>query len=255
MGRVLYTGVSGVRLDLAPDGGALAEMPEAGIRNLVGKRSVSASAVIGMPGQVPHGAKIEPMQGELTVLVEVGAGESVEEQIAVFRREFDSRPGREGLLQIRNRWGELLSTRVRLNGAIAEQSVLNSDWEEVRIPVASDKGVWDKPAKSDTGTVTVTNPGDTFLWPEIVWTGSPQVTLPSGMTVTLPHTPVPRQLSLSPWTSHEVTDMDGAVDEARSAVTGLLSLGEGVPEGQTRTYVLGAGTRLVWTVQVLDPWR
>ena len=103
------------------------------------------------------------------------------------------------------------------------------------VPVFSAEGLFRTSAQYGTGTVTVTNSGDVTVFPKIVATAGGKVTCPSGASFSLP-------------TGSSTVDM---------SPEGLMLEGafpEGVEPGKSGTWVVPAGARLEWVLQVADPW-
>ncbi len=103
------------------------------------------------------------------------------------------------------------------------------------VPVFSAEGLFRTSVQYGTGTVTVTNSGDVAVFPKIVATAGGKVTCPSGASFSLPAGA--STVDMSP----EGLMLEGAFPE-------------GVEPGQSGTWVLPAGARLEWVLQVADPW-
>lgn len=253
MGAITLRGVTGKSIDLTPTGEWHLSIEESGIAGLVGEEKVSADSAVGLPGEVANGSSIPAMTGDLTITVVADEHRSADLLAADLRRELDFwEPAR---LMMINPRGQMRSCDVVLNGPLDPPRAFGAQWLEIRAPLKAKAGVWDLTPTVATGAVTVTNIGDTYLWPEIEWKGSPKLTLPSNTQITLPYAASHRRLSLSPWTSHEVTDLDGVIDHALSDLTEMLHLGEGVPRRASRPYSITSGGTIITTCQILDPWK
>lgn len=257
MSRMYYVSPHGTIIDLVSPGDWDRRVAYGGVSGLVGKKVASTVSTVSSPGQALTGFTVGPMDGVLTLtLAESARGKSIDSLHAELVREF--LPDTSGTLVLERDAFLKLMAKVRLNGVIDfPQSFLGSGDSEadVKIPLVADRGLWVTQMVSASGDVTVTNSGDYFVWPEILWVGSPAVVLPSGATIQLPDATSERRLSLNPETSHEVVGANGLVDEALSDVTAQLMLGEGIPEGSSRTYSLGDGARLEWSLSYLNAWR
>lgn len=138
--------------------------------------------------------------------------------------------------------------RVKLATPLPFPTVVPQAGARITVSVIADAGVWECPVSSE-GTVEVANFGDTPAWPEITWSGAGGVVvLPSGASFTLPAVDVEHVLPLARSASGVARDYRGnrlRVDEVVS---------EMVPAGETRTFVVPDGARLVTRVGVLNPW-
>ena len=151
-----------------------------------------------------------------------------------------------------------MHAQVRLNGASSDLEVddATADVWSLSIPLAIDAGYWETGPFRKSGNVTVTNSGQVYIWPEIVWEGAGgKVTLPSKAEFTLPAVENIRRLHLDPQRSHQVLNGLGVRDdELWRKIRGQI-ISEGVPPGQSRQYALPSGAFLEWRIGVLDPWR
>lgn len=256
MSEMVYISPNGVVIDLVKPGDWSRRIAYAGVSGLVGAKSSSALTAVNVPGQVPVGFRTTEMKGTLMLQVVGSATESVDALVSEVNREFVS--DEYGTLILARDSAPRLSARIRLDGAIDfPKSFLDSgDVDaEVGVPVICDDGCWETDVLTGSNSVTVTNPGDVFIWPSVVWKGAGSVALPSGAVATLPTAPDWRRLSLDPYTSHEATSLDGTVDDGLSDLTAQLLLGEGVPQKQSRTYLTEGQVRLEWNTKYLNPWR
>ena len=253
--KLLLITPDGREIDLLQEGDWYRSVAYGGVSGLVGTVVSSSVTAVGVPGETITHDQIPKMTGELTLHIAAGKGHPpVDEAAAEIRRGVQSKKDSTLVLDMEN--GQpVVSTPVRRNGAIAPPvEVLDgADYTEMKIPLQSRLGGWLEDPRTEAGTVTVTNHGDTFLWPTILTTGTGNILLPSGNTYTLPNAPGAK-ISLDPYTSHEVVLPDGTVDEAASELTEVMNLGEGVPEGESRTYVTTGGVKLMWQTLILDPW-
>ena len=258
MEQMWYVSPNGVQIDLVKPGDWSRRVAYAGVSGLVGKKTASVSTAVDMPGQRVTGFRTTEMTGVLTLHIAEGEEGSVDDLYSELVREFDAELS--GTLFIQRDSVGTMSTPVRLNGEIPwPDSWLGTGDEtlSVDIPLISDAGVWESMVVSQSGVVTVTNPGDVFVYPSVTWSNNVTVTVPSGVAVPLP-APADgalRRLSLDPYSSHEVLRQDGTVDEELSAVTAGLLLGEGVPRRETRRYVTSGGARIEYALMYLNPWR
>lgn len=257
MSRMFYCSPRGTVIDLVAPGDWDRRIAYGGVSGLVGEKTVATVATVMSAGQVPTGVTVGPMDGILVLTLAPSAGgRTLDSLHSELVREFLS--DKEGTLVLERDAFQPLFAKVRLNGVIDfPQSFLDAGDvdSEVKIPLVADLGMWVTGPLTGTGTVTVTNNGDFLTWPRIRWMGAPTIRLPSGVNVQLPNAASERILSLNPETSHEVTHPGGTVDSDLSDITAQLTLGESVPEGRTRTYVLSDGATLEWTLAYLNPWR
>jgi hypothetical protein len=188
--------------------------------------------------------------------VRAGQGRHAHDIWAEFRHGFSILPPL-GTLQIESPMGTM-HAQVRLNGAPSDLEVddATADMWALSIPLAIDTGYWETGPFRKSGNVTVTNSGQVYIWPEIVWEGAGgKVTLPSGAEFTLPAVDSTRRLHLDPQRSHQVLNGLGVRDDDLwRRIRGQI-ISEGVPPGQSRQYTLPDGAFLEWRIGVLDPWR
>lgn len=253
--KLLLITPDGREIDLLQDGDWYRSVAYGGISGLVGTVVSSSVTAVGVPGETITNDQIPKMTGELTVHIAAGKGHPpVDEAAAEIRRGIQSKRDSTLVLDMEN-GNPVVSTPVRRNGFIAPPvEVLDGvDYTEMKIPLQSRLGGWLEEPYTHTGTVTVTNHGESFLWPTILINGPGTILLPSGQSYTLPNAPG-ATISLDPYTSHEVVLPDGTVDEAASDLTEVMNLGEGVPEYQSRSYLTTGGVQLMWQPLILDPW-
>lgn len=260
MAGLKYISPAGREIDLAKQGDWCRSIAYGGFVGLVGTKTPTTATMAGVPGETPTSWVVPPMTGELRLhLVKSEGMPSVDELESEVRREVHTdKPGRL-VLERPRMVAPSISCEVNLNGYIeAPLEFLDEGATdtEMRVPLIGYKGLWRTPPMGRSGNVTVTNTGDAFLWPEISWNRAVTITLPSLTTVSLPAPPDGRtaRLSLDPHTSHEVT-VGGEIDHDLSVITKYLYLGEGVPEEQSRRYVLPTGAKLHWSLSITDPWR
>jgi len=92
--------------------------------------------------------------------------------------------------------------------------------------------------QAGSGVVTVTNMGDTSVYPKLSYSGSGGVVeSPSGATFTLPPVTEPTVVDLDP----QKLRLEGAFPE-------------GVEPGESGVWVLPDGVTASWQIQVADPW-
>lgn len=138
--------------------------------------------------------------------------------------------------------------RVKLATPLPFPTVVPQAGVRITVSVIADAGVWECPVSSE-GTVEVANFGDVPAWPEITWSGAGGVAvLPSGASFTLPAVETEHVLPLARSASGVAHDARGR----RLRVDEVVS--EMVPAGETRTFVVPAGARLITRVGVLNPW-
>ena len=227
-----------------------------GLTGLVASPEAVAFQAVGVAGQVVAGLRIPPASGSLAVLARAEGGRSAMQVAADFRRAFAfAEP--LGTLSVASPVGQVMA-KVRLSGGIAPPEVDDDTAEVVSmdIPLTIDSGVWWKEPVTSTGDVTVTNQGDVLIYPKISWNGAGgALTLPSQAVVELPAVSASRTIDLDPLHSRQVLTNTGTVDEALWKQLRGKVLSEGIPPGQSKTYLLPAGASLTWQEGVLDPWR
>lgn len=256
--RIIYTGTSGRTLDLLKPGDWNRSIAHGGLVGMIGHPTPSVTTAVGVPGQIRTGHQITPMTGELRLHIVPAPGITVDEAVAEVRREMNAMA--EGTLQLmRDTAPSSLSTAICLNGPVPPLPEVPEDAEdaEISVPIISDEGLWSYSPMTSTGEVTITNAGDDFCWPSAEWWGPATLILPSGVEIILPwmEGDGPRQVSLNPWTSHEVSFLAGGIDEITSETSSQWLLAEGIPVRKSRTYHLTGDARLRWQIKILDPWR
>lgn len=259
--RIIYTTPSGKRMVLLQPGGSSAAITYEGLEGLVGEKKVSTRTTIGIPGEQITESSFGKMKGSLNLVLDTRHGQSIEELESELRRGF--LPDQEGTLLVERDRRPRARAKVYLDGFLqppreVPEGAVDAEYS---VPLVSYRGLWTQDTLHGSGSVTVTNTGDTFLWPKIRWRGgSRRLTLPSGLVVTLPSGSLStwNSLSLDPFTSHEVTNLaTGEIDPVASDTAGHALLGEGVPVGASRTYATSSTIfmGLEWAPQIRDPWR
>ena len=228
-----------------------------GVTGLVGSVEDSTASPVGFPGHIVTGQLVGPMRGALTFHCRAHGPLDAGQVQADLRGSFSALKSRQNTLVLSSPIGPV-HTRVRLEGGhhpVAQDPSWGDVVLDVEIPVVADEGVWWSEVNLDTSIITVTNWGDVFLWVDIMWEGSGGVvTLPSGATFTLPPTTETRTLSLSRAKSLAVKDIEGNLDPVlHRQLRGVPP--EGVPVGESRTFTVPAGARVLYKVGVFDPWR
>ncbi|MCK2199201.1 hypothetical protein [Corynebacterium callunae] len=253
--KMWYITPYGREIDLLHDGDWFVGVAYGGISGMVGTVSSSTVSAVGVPGELVTNDQIPKMTGDLTLHVAAGVGHPpVDEVAAEIRKGVQAK--RDGTLVLDMENGNpIVSTPVRRNGVINPpvEVLRGADYAEMRVPLVSFLGGWLEDVQVRSGNVTVTNNGDAFLWPTLMVKSSGSITLPSGESYEI-SAPAGSTISLDPYSSHEVVHPDGTVDEAASALTEVMNLGEGIPEGESRSYITTGGVHLMWQILILDPW-
>lgn len=199
----------------------------------------------------------KPVTGTLRCTIRDHAGVPADKRWREFRRDWSLHA--EGVLHLtRNNVAMRLPCRA---SAVAPGPRMNPgevSTLRAHVPVTSRDGLdaWLESRSGSGDLVTVTNSGDTFVWPKIWWQGSGgEVAMPSGATFTLPSTAEPRTLMLNPDESAAVIDEHDQLDDILWRVIRGDVFGEGVPVGEERTYGLPSGAELAWDLGHYDPWR
>lgn len=245
-----YISPSGEVLELTPRVGDGVVLKRGGVSGLVASPSRAGLSSVLFPGQVVGDTVVGPMTGSLTV----GLCGDVAGWWARLLDVWSVHDA--GTLELATSVGRFWC-RARLSAPLSAPA---SDMSRsrlvdgVQIPVIVDEGVWWSGPESGTGTVTVTNHGDTMTYPSIGWVGAGgPVTLPSGTSFVLPATSDDRRLRLSDAESLAVVDDDGNLDRTLWPIAGAVA--EGIPRGGTRTYLLPPGATLYAPIAHFNPWR
>lgn len=253
--KIWYITPDSRQIDLLKDGDWFRSIAYGGITGLVGSVTATTVSAVGVPGETITNNQIPKMTGELTLHIAAGRNfPPVADAVAEVRKGFN--PKRAGVLVLDMENGNpVVSTEVRRNGVIAPPAEVldGASYTEVKVPVVSHLGGWLEDMHVSQGNVTVTNNGDGFIYPKIKVNSAGSITLPSGQSYNIT-APAGSMISLDPYTSHEVIRPDGSVDDAASALTEVMNLGEGIPEGESRNYVTTGGIHLAWQSLILDPW-
>lgn len=227
---------------------------EGGIQGLVGEVEARAVASPLAAGRQVHGHHSREISGSLTVQLLTGARPLV----AVWAEFIGSfsvwQPGR---LRVSSPLHGVREVAVRLSGAVPPPTMQpgRAAHVMVEIPLVADGGLWWQGEFHATGTATITNPGDDWVWPVIEWDGQGgTVTLPSGARFTLPAVSGVRRLHLSNAESCVVLDLENNVDHLTWDKLAAVVLPEGVPPAARRRYALPPGAKICWRVPFHTPW-
>lgn len=236
-----------------------------GMPELVGKFSRAVTVSAGRPGGVPQDVSVDPFEVVLACYIKATTHRSMEQEYARFRNMFHTDV--DGQLQVRSHSFGTLSTPVRLGAPLPAPGVLPGvrDHEEVDLPLWGRDGCFWSGWREETfegnytRSVTVTNPGDVWAWPEFVWDSSQPswVTFPSGAQVTLPRMPDGARLTLR-MSRHVVSVVDAEGEKRRDALTLVGNMWpEGVPPRSSREFKVlsGSSVTMRWRSGHLDPWR
>lgn len=241
---------------------------EDGGPELVGKFSRAVTSSSGRPGGFPRPVVVDPFEVVLACYIRPSATRTFEQEYARFRRLFEV--DRDGQLQVTSRTWGALSTPVRLGAHLPAPGVLPGarDHEQVDLPLWGKDGVFWSGWKGRefsggyTESVTVTNPGDVWVWPEFVWWSDQPtwVTMPSGARVDLPMMGSRDKLTLR-MSKHGVSVVDADGSPRRDVLSQVSQMWpEGVPPRSSREYKVLTGSVLGpavvrWRSGHLDPWR
>lgn len=229
-------------------------IPEEGIEGLVSSGEDHSVAAVGRAGVVTTGTQVGAMTGTLLSQVRADASRSADEVYQAWRRSWSRRVpgtfvvsgGSRGPLSCRVRLAEWIGPPVADPG--------NSSDTECQVSVIADDGVWWSEDVAHTGSATVTNDGIAYLCPRIRWSGAGgSVVLPSGATFTLPSVATERTLYLDANESCVVLRADGSVDDGLWEQLSSVPP-EGVPEGESASYLLPAGATLLAATAWDSPW-
>lgn len=216
-------------------------IPSGGISGLSGAVDRKTITAPGVPGQRFVREEIPPLSGSITFVLPA-------ELEPEFCYGWDSEI--PCVLEV-----DFLRVELCLNGPIPDpvDDGKRGGLASVTIPVVSDHGCWFGSWDTGVNNVTVTNIGDVFIYPKIVWSGAGgSVFMPSGASFTLPATEQTRTLLLDPEESFAILDSEGDPDYPLMKIMGGTVLPEGVPKRKARTYQLPDGAELHWRSGFLD---
>lgn len=213
--------------------------PVEALTPLSGTVSRSDLAVPGRSGVIPGRARFEPIQADVEFYLHADTGEQMERVYREFRQG----------------WSKSIPSTLRVNadhplGAFFLDLWLGQPLAGVPVDmrrrtqatvvasVFSPKGLFRSAPLSGEGEVTVSNMGDEIIYPRVGYEGEGgEVVSPSGARFTLP-----------PVAEYTVIDLD----PRRLRLDGAFP--EGVPAGESGTWILPEGATLLWHVEVADPW-
>lgn len=257
--RVVVTSPTGVSFDLTSGAqGVTAE--EDAFLEMVGDAEDYAVSSYGASGHFVSGVVIAPFSGSIPVRIQAigDTGGGIAREVFAWRRAWSRHPHELTRVDISTPFGDVFSAWMRLGAVMPappEDPRGLSNWG-FETNVICDKGLWFSAERAETGIVTVTNSGDSVIHPKIRWHGpGGKLTLPSGISFTLPPTGEPRTLDMDPMQSMSVRADDGTMDV--ELWERMLAQGwpESVPVGTSRTFQVPASAKLIWRTPVLDPWR
>lgn len=246
MMRLQVAGVDGSSWDLTDPRSAVFIEADT-IEGLVGTFSDNLQAFPTAPGGVVdlRDRVVEPLAGSFTVVVKDP------QAWARFRAGWSTCSDSTMVLTI---GGVVFSVRARLSTALPFPAVRPAVGTRLVVSVVSYDGVWlTAHSQVGPGGIMVVNAGDVPVWPVLSWLGAGGVvTLPSGAQFSLPTVSSRYSLSMDRREAGLVRDEAGLVD--RDLSRQVMVLGEGVPVGESRTWMLPAGVVLSWKLGHLDPW-
>lgn len=216
--------------------------PYGDLETLRANVSRSDLAVPGGAGVLPGRRRFGAIQTELEFYLQAETGEELAEVYARLRRGW-SRATWDNPCMVEIEGDHPLNTLtfdVVVDGALpgVQVDMSRRTQETLKVPVVCRDGLARTDVQTGRGSVTVTNAGDTLIYPRIVYEGAGgRVTSPSGAAFTLPGV-------------SERTTID--LDPSRLRLDGAVS--EGVPPGKSGTWELPDGARLEWWLMVADPW-
>lgn len=213
--------------------------PEDALRELRGVSQRTDLAVPGRAGVLPGMTRYGSIQTEIEFYLRAEDGEQMEQVYKLFRQGW-SKTSPSQIVVEADRPGGPYTLDVVLDRDLPGVSVDARRRTQVNLPVSvfNRDGLFRSTLQSGTGTVTVTNGGDTVVYPKIRYSGSGGVvTGPSGASFTLPG-------------ASTLTTVD--LDARALRLDGAFS--EGVMPGATGTWQLPAGATLQWHTLVADPW-
>lgn len=257
MKHLVWIGADGVEWPLSGHAIRGVFVEHGGIGEIVGRREVSTTSLVGVPGAGVVDGQIPAIEFNLTLVfadsTKYGEHGDVEELWHDFFKgcsQFQT-----GVLRVADSGREVLDLPCLVKSVpVLPTANKHSGALRGEVSFLAPKGVWELP-RFGTGSVKVVNHGDVHVWPKIRWKGAGgEVVLPSGATFTLPPVASWRTLNFDPATSCEVVDDHGVLDaplwrQVRSVFV------EGVPTGGERLYRVPDGAELLWRIGVLNPWR
>lgn len=238
--QVFLTSATGRRYELTGSGLAHPVLaPEGGLVELVGRAQRSDVAVPGRAGVLAGRRRYGPIAAAVPFFLHAADGEQLERVYAEFRQGWSMDTPSVLEVHADHHAGpfllDLLLDR-EIDGVPVDMRRRTSSI--VSVPVFSPEGMYRTRGESGTGTVTVTNWGDSVLYPSIRYSGpGGEVTAPSGARFTLP-----------------VADMEMVVPLDPQSLRLEGAFPEGVLPGSTATWVVPEGAALEWSVRVADPW-
>lgn len=258
MKRLTWIGVDGVEWPLSGPGVRGVFVEHGGVGEIVGRRELSTTSLVGVPGAGVVDGQIPPIEFSLGLVfasaTKYGPHGDVEDiwhsfmrgcalfEQGVLRLEDDQRESLELACVVKQ--VPVLPTVNRASGALRGE-----------VGFIAPRGVWEMPRVSTDATVLVSNHGDVYVWPKLRWSGAGgQVELPSGARFVLPPTVDWRTFDLNPAHSGQVVDDRGVLDRDLWLQLRSTFL-EGVPAGEQRQFLLPPGVELLWRIGVLNPWR
>lgn len=256
MYTIIYTSPNGVvwRLDSAGYASGVT-LISGGVIDLSAVITPNVSKALGQPGQRLLGGEIEPIVGSLTVQLTPTGTQTLSSVLAAWRAGWSQLVA--GTLSIVSEKFGVLSSPCRLAAPLPAPTADPDDSYglQLEMQVALDSGCWFTDWLTGSGRVTITNPGDTWIFPKISWTGSGEVILPSGVRFTLPQVSTMRVCSLSLAEQLRVVDSRGVEDDHLWQQMLAIGFAEGVPPGKTAVFQVPDNATLSWRVGFTDPWK
>lgn len=114
---------------------------------------------------------------------------------------------------------------------------------------------WRRTHVFQTPECVVANAGDHEGWVSVQWLRGGTVTMPSGATLTLPSVAEWRTIHLDPFESCDVVDAAGKRDVGLWRQLRNKVYPEPVPVGESRTFRIPQGAKLIFDERVDDPCR
>lgn len=252
MAAISYISPTGQPVDLLSTHYGLS-VEYGGLTGMVGESVPEVITTPGVRGQMVDYHTIKPMVGTLKLIISAADCTGLQDTYRFLRSVFS--PTACGTLMLDAGHGlGVVTARVRLNSPIAlppsdlgETTAL----ADVEVSLICDDGVWQQSQSETNPKVSITNFGDVMICPRIHWTESTHITLPSRAEFVLPAVKAEHVLVLDPLRGCAISSQGKPVPELLSTIKVLP---EGVPVGETRSFVLTQGAYMSWDVEWLDPW-
>lgn len=219
--------------------------PMEALTTLSGTASRSDMALPGRSGVIPGRLVYGPIETELEFYLHAETGEEMERVYREFRQAWNLwdpdvavKPATVKILADHPLGAFFFDVWLSQPLAGVPVDMRRRTSATVMVPVLSPKGLARSTPMSGTGTVEITNVGDTIVYPKLTYSGAGGVVVsPSGARFTLPAVA-------------DQTTVD--LDPQKLRLAGAFP--EGVPPGGAGVWVLPSDVTATWEIRVADPW-